>query len=760
MRKLFCLLGILCICAVFPLDGGAAPGDAEVFTPNHLSSFGMQERGGMRQVAGLDGRLYAYMLDATIFTWQPGDDAPRFYCELPLNTGDATQNQAEVDLIAAGDGALWGVDIDAGRIGRIDEGGVAWLDKRFDPERLTFDVDAPRIIEHALVQDGKLYVFVLLYNGWDANRNTYELLGIDLASGAVAALETPGAQGICSYTPGFLLLLRAAQEDGMVLSTYDIASGVLTDLPYALPVLKENGTIGGMAYDASLDRILFTAQNQVWASQSDAQFAVVAYVPVRLATARNQGCILPGGLYAVSDNGCYIRNTDQVQTKAPALHIQAGYLPAPIQKDFVKENPDIPVVEITALANAEAIAKEVTTGSSAVDIYQIELDHAFRALAEKGYVADLSASEIIAADFMNMSSVAQAALSNSDGKPVAYPVNIFLYEMGINMGFWKLAFGDAPAPKTYTTFLDAWLQWEEEIAEEYPEIDFVENFDHAYWTRQIIEAYVQQYEVAGMPLDFQSPVLHDALVQLEAVREARENKNRNVDFLGMDEWGERRGIFTITFPEPLRNDDNPELAFRSMFIYDIDPDATQTCPLVFEAGRSPTVRAGVMLWVANPNSQNLEWALRFIEYATRQRNNPQIYYAMHPNASDPLEVADFQARVASMEERRSDYQSRLEESEGDARLDIEDGIKYIDNWLANRETVRWEISERSIAQYRALEPSIRFFENSLYLGSAGNGIQIQIQNLCSRYAQRQLNLDAFLNELNNKMQMVYTENML
>lgn len=71
-----------------------------------------------------------------------------------------------------------------------------------------------------------------------------------------------------------------------------------------------------------------------------------------------------------------------------------------------------------------------------------------------------------------------------------------------------------------------------------------------------------------------------------------------------------------------------------------------------------------------------------------------------------------------------------------------------------------EISERSIAQYRALEPSIRFFENSLYLGSAGNGIQIQIQNLCSRYAQRQLNLDAFLNELNNKMQMVYTENML
>ena len=758
MRKLFLLLCVLCVCAIYPLNGGAASGDEEVFTPNHLSAIGMQERGGMRQAVDLDGRLYAYMWDAAIFTWQPGDAAPGFYCELPLRTGDGTQNQEEVDLIAAGDGALWGIDIDAGRIGRIDAGGVAWLDMRFDNERLLFDIDAPRIVEQALVQDGKLYALVLQYSGGDV-LNTYELVGIDLADGAVAVLETPGAQGVCSYTPGFLLLLRGTQENTMVLSAYETASGVLKDIPYALPALKEKGTIGGIAYDSTSDRILFTAQNQVWASQSGGQFAVVAYVPVRLATARNYGCILPGGLYAVSDNGCYVRNTDQVQTKAPALHIQAGYLPAPIQKDFGKENPDIPVVEITALANAETIAKEVTTGSSVVDIYQIVLDHAFRALAEKGYVADLSASEIIAADFLNMSSVAQAALSNPLGKPVAYPVNIFLYEMGINTGFWKLAFGDAPEPATYEEFLDAWLQWEAEIAEEYPEIDFVENFDHAYWARQIIEAYVQQYEVAGEPLDFESPVLRGALEKLEAVREARENKSRNVDFLDMDEWGERRGIFTITFPEPLRNDENPELAFRSTFIYDIDPNATKPCPLVFEEGQSPTVRAGVMLWVVNPNSQNMEWALRFIEYATRQRNNPQVYYTMHPDASEPLEVADFQARVASMEERLSDYQSRLEGSQGDSRLDIEDGIKYIESWLANRETVRWEISEKSIAQYRQLEPSIRFFENSLYLGSAGNSVQMQIQNLCSRYAQRQLNLDAFMNELSSKMQMVYAEEM-
>ena len=757
----------------FPIQATAAGlGDEEAFTQDFMQAAGISEEGTVyiQTVALLGDTFYAYLDNLSVYTWKPGESVPALLCKLPeppqraflsyegISSEDRDKLFNTVSYIAAGDGALWGFNVFSGKAGQITNEGIAWLNVKLDISLLNPNAAAyPRRVAYSFVQDGGLFLFVSLDDGWGAAVREYELLRYDLSTGSYSLFDTQGAQGICPYTPGSLLMLRAVKGNTYCLSVMNLSTGDISDLPYSLSGFQQSSALGGLAYDASSGSIYITTQSQVFASQSDASFKAVAFVPASGITAESPAWILPDGRYAVCYGGIYVRQA-QEQLAKKTLRIKAGSYNRAIYDDFVKENPDILVAEINELATADDISQSVRTGIVDADIYQINLDHAYMALVRKGYVADMSASEIIGKDVLGMYPSIQRLIMDEQNHPAAYPVALRLVQTYVNKGFWSLAFGDNPLPVTYDEFMDAMLIWEREYADDYPDIGFVMNFDHAYWVRLLIEAYVQQCDQTGSLPDLNDPVLIRVLKKLEQVCAVRKSDNRSTSFVSMDEWGDRSQIFNVQYDEALLYDEKrASLALSSYFLYDINPNDVTPCPLAFQEGKPQNTRASMQVWVIHPTSPNIDAALRFVEYAARIKNNPRVYYALHPDISEPYEDPKFDTYIKDMKRKQAELQEALLSAEGTDRRDLEDVLKYVEDWLNNRENQRWLISSDMIAKYRLVAPSIRFYEDSLYLGASGNLVQQQMQKLCERYAGGQMDLNLFIDEMNKMIKMVSLE---
>lgn len=746
-------------------------GDTEAFTQAFMQAAGISEARSIRvqSLALLDETFFVYLNNMTVYAWKPGDQMPSLHCSLPQPPPEASISFKGLDAqaleklnntvsyIAAGDGALWGLNVFSGKVGKISKEGIAWQDTKLDVSRLNPEDDAtPRRVTQAFVQEGMLYLLIALDESY-ADFNEYELLRYELSSGACTPLDAEGLQGVALYQRGFLLILRLNPQKAYALSVLNLSTGSLKDLDRSLPSLVSNTAFGGLAYDTNSDCIYLTAQNQVFVNRSDAPFKAAAFVPALNMTGETSAWVLPDGRYALGFEGIYVRRAQEELTQT-TLRIKAGYVNLNILNDFVKENPDILITEMNETAKADDLSQDVTSGLSDTDIYQINLDYAFGALVQKGYCTDMSGSKIISADVDLMYPFVQKLITDSQNHPVAYPVDMWLSQISVNHGYWTLIFGDMPLPATFDELMDAMLLWETDYADEYPEIDFLMNFDHAYWVNEIIKAYVQQYEQPSQRIDVSDPLLKNVLHKLENVCRIRKSKNRSVTFVSMDDWGERCEIFSILNEMPLLSYEQ-HISPRQLsdYIYGVDPSQFSPSPLVFQISETPNTRATLGVWVINPLSKNKEAALRFIEYAARVKNNPRVYYALHPDINEPYENPKFQRLINDMTNRQSQLLEALEGLQGNDRLGLNDMLQYVEGWLENQENERWLISPQAITHYRLTAPGIRFYENSLYLGASGNSVQEQIKSLCRRYADEQLNLDLFISELNQMMNMISLE---
>lgn len=267
-----------------------------------------------------------------VYAWAPDDSALRLYCTLPvppmweeswcsmtldeLPTDAQNELTAAVDMIAAGDGALWGYNLISGKVGKINEQGITWETQTIDTSCL-FRKDS--IMNYvtpifSFVEDGKLYIFGDNSHQVEPLDDTKALLCFDLASGRCTTIDTKGARTLCHYKQGSLLLLRRNTSSSMTLSVLDLTTGEMNDLPQIVPYGDRSyeglESVGGLAYDAAKDQIYFTMQKQIWRSKDDNSFESVAKLPFD-SYLGFPAWILPDGRYAITMYcNLYLRNID------------------------------------------------------------------------------------------------------------------------------------------------------------------------------------------------------------------------------------------------------------------------------------------------------------------------------------------------------------------------------------------------------------------------------------------------------------------
>lgn len=425
---------------------------------------------------------------------------------------------------------------------------------------------------------------------------------------------------------------------------------------------------------------------------------------------------------------------------------------------FQERYPDIALTIVYDNIGADTVVQALTNHDSTIDVYEIRADYVYHRMLEKGLAANLCNSEVLSDDMVLMDPAIRALLTDKDGFLRAYPSEMRLQRWYISEGLWRVVWGDEPLPTTMEALLTAWLDWEENYADDYPEVDFIEGFVYDQWCELLIEQYAMQYEQPGESLNLDTPVLRRALELLAEINAARLRAGRNTTSEDYnDGWMETAPIITRGMGEQGMQTYSVFDTGLSPELYGADWTQRSVLPLTFAEGDPLKYHATMSVYVVNPYSQHQETALRFIECAAQVQSNPYVAYAIHPQLTEPVEDPDHEWRVARFRESKEEAEAALEAGDIADRPELEEALARAAYQLELVEQNRWLISEADMAEYRAISDRLDFHTQSFYSGSHNNA-QTLIHELCARYCAGNTSLDLFLSEMTNRMAMMALEN--
>ena len=431
-------------------------------------------------------------------------------------------------------------------------------------------------------------------------------------------------------------------------------------------------------------------------------------------------------------------------------------------------HPEEPL-EFADPLTADDLARYITTQDASIDIFVVKADYNFTQLKRKGYAAPLDASQALTASLAEMDeSIAQVLLDES-GALVAWPHELSIWEYGINEGYWEMFWPDRPLPKTFGEVLDAWIDWERNLAQDYPGVGFMNwEFDYAYLLETFMNLYVMQHDAEGS-VDFDSPELKSVLQKLQEVYEIRLAKGRSTSpdepdtqLMVQSETGPGC-IFHITTYIAMSDRTPSSNRTPDSYLYGVPKNSITELPLVFEEETVPYTNARMYVFVVNPYSTKIDAAIRFLECMAQVEANSRLYYAIHPDENEPYPRANYEQIRDSYTQQKAEYEEAIQQAK-DANEEynpsLETRVQFYEDWLAD-EGNRWQIKRETIEEFRQMvrEYPLHLHAESPFLCEEGTSTYQLMRDACEKYASGLSSLDGFLAELSTKMRMVEAENL-
>ncbi len=699
--------------------------------------------------------VYVCYEDGAVYRWRMGEASPETLCVLPGNpavlengetpyadmTADARALVDETaQLLVADDTALYAVNLFAGRVGTVDERGISWLPARFDTS-LVQDNGFLRVTPYALIAGRALYILTLYDEEGGEIWWNCSVVAVDIDTGEATRHKTRGAQEMCPYKDGKLLLLCQDENERRFLSALDPATGEMAELSLALP-----GAGAGLAYDASLDAIYFADDGAVYASKAGAAFERLYPLPYGYIYEGVQGFALQGGRYGLRLDGVGV--FEPWETPDEMLTLSLHWRDDGAAQAFLDAHPGAVLDARYSPMTCAQVANLLRAGDASIDVFEVYVDNTFGAFKQKGYAAPLD--ETLFSEAEALYPAVRAALTDASGRLVAFPSQLNVSLWSANAAIWREYFGNEPLPTTWAELLSAYLRFEDGQGPDDGAL-FLEEWSYENLLYRLITAFVEQRSESGAPPDFSAPELREALSLLAEVNESF--LSRGIDYLFEGD----------VYPES-------EVLDKSIFYTGGGGNAILTTsddlggavdipPFVFTAGDAPVIHGYMRALVVNPLSDNQALAREYIACAASRESDIVRYYALRPGENEPIEREDYAARLADYQRQ----QAALEETLANPDLDPEeaaiarDSLERVQWYLERPGFLRWRISPEGIARWRAIAPSIRFFEDAVCVPSDGDAADTQLRALCAQYAGGQADMDGFLMKLTDTMRLIWQE---
>lgn len=429
---------------------------------------------------------------------------------------------------------------------------------------------------------------------------------------------------------------------------------------------------------------------------------------------------------------------------------------------FQQRYPEIDLNLIDESITAEELAEMMVLKDNSIDIFEICADYSYSTLVSKDFTLNLSSFQMLCDQVAEMYSVIANVLKNKNGDIVAYPAELRLWSTSIHTGFWRLVFGDRPIPTTMDEFLDAWIDYESEYADLYPDIQFCISVDFQDYCEKIITFYAQQNDDHREGPSVNTSELRNVLLKFEEVIRIRQQNGRYTSSSENPHEDRVASMFRFRGWNDAMYSDSFNVALTSEnTLYDLYMWDYTEIPLNFTYSSTPQTDGTLYVYVINPYSRNIDVAIKYLECVAELESEPYIYYAIHPECNDPYEWPSFEQEVASIIQDKKaleDALIKLQASGTNQTDEIQAMIDYCNLFLQDIENERWMISAETIKTQREMMQHLHLHTDLLFTVSPGSRAEQMLSQLCKRYVEGNISIDMLLRELESKLNMMKMEN--
>lgn len=377
---------------------------------------------------------------------------------------------------------------------------------------------------------------------------------------------------------------------------------------------------------------------------------------------------------------------------------------------------------ISALLTRDATYDVMRFNTSGVDIAKI---------VDQGYALDMAGSEKISA-YVDSLYPALRDMVSRDGKIYAVPLHLFSNDGGYYpRHFEELGLQVPTTWQELAALINAWPEQPDDVRENYEINEWTTDY-RRWFLRKMTTNYVTHMAATGQELHFDTPLYRELVGLVDGM--TAEND--------VEEERDVNALMGNGYIEP----------FQQGYTWQ-----TPMVDLAMEGRVTHTV--DVFLVMVNPYTQHPEEALRCVEFMIDWLN-PAVRQTMVDAAYvTPVEDPNYPQRVADWKAEGERLQQELATCDEADRLEVRERIARHEaswEWI---EASQWIISEESIPAYAKVFETLYFpgpsvldarDENDPYASSI-------VDTLQARYLDGQIDMDAYIGEMESRMRMVIME---
>ena len=459
-------------------------------------------------------------------------------------------------------------------------------------------------------------------------------------------------------------------------------------------------------YDGDKNILYYVASGQLWAmpelDQSKAE-AVNECPEQSPAT-----ILLPDGYVLIwSNRTVMVKNTDPSQRADITLRVFDNWNTDAMNEaifEMGNQRGDISVVlQQEWSSGSNDILKAMMNRDGQTDIYIMQYNgNDFRALRKRGYLADLSDNEQIAADTERMYPWIQNAMKQ-DGKIIAVPVGFFSDTFNINMTAWKEIGGtEEELPRTWDQFFD-WLETLPKRLEG-TEYTAVENYMSKTGFRAsaasiILAEYQAVMDSKGGDYAFNTPLLAGLLKHLENLDYETLGIPEEVNYEELDDGGDGWHVPLVS-----------NYGYSGIVGYD-----EGYVPIVPALSEEEPAMLPVTMYAAfvNPYSEHQKEAKELLALMLKKMD---IYsqYRFFADKTEPIQIPDMDEMTKSHEKTMEEYQKKLEKADDAEKKMVEEWMQSEEKYWADKDRWMWTISPNVISTYQKLASVLMAQDSDLF----------------------------------------------
>jgi hypothetical protein len=672
-RLLAALLALSTLLFALPALAGA--GDITIFRADEMKS-----RDSMRAIVYFDSTLYLFTYGENYYTWtrESGELVPHPFDQTSLTRVDGGYTDVRC-VVASADG-LYALVIANEPTG--DENGSTTLgDVTFCP--IEFAEDGTASLGEGVALDwddmttyyddyeysrevrypfmtGNMFTFFTYGESGESN----EVFAYDVETGDCELYEAEsdeGAlniQGYCRYGDGKGLIAssdNSGESAPVDFYTIDFETGDV-EPAFSLPTSGYSMPTN-LLYDEKTDMFYYTMDGELMRMSGLDPSTAESVAAVQINAWSDLPPVLTeDGYFICSDYQTVIaRPTDPSARAARKLTVYTGYDQAleSAYYSFAAKHADTDVVLNTNYAD---ITEAMMNQSTAVDVYTVQVNSEdYGALFDRGYLAELTGSEVLSGLVSAMYPDIQAAVTK-DGQLLALPVQMYAGNaMSYNPEALKaLGLTEDDVPGTWKEFFQFLQRLPEMVGDA-----GIMAFD-PYMTQSdmrntlfynMLNAYMLYLKNAdGVEMAFDTPILKDALAEFE-----------KIDFaaLGLPEEYEDD---SYTYTENTQS----KILFQTYANISCSAyrDQYATPMLIsFDEGADPMIEVYLTVAFVNPYSENRDLAIEYLEDVVANLDANFLTSAC-PDRNDPIPNAYYEESVGYYDEQIASIQAELEKARG------------------------------------------------------------------------------------------------